>query len=384
MLTRTNNPTLTKYGFLIFCFIILFSICSNELYGQKKKTNKEKKVDNWSLSFSVRPYYDSNILKYSQKYIDRFKNLEDEGRFHIETIDDLVWSYSVGLTYTDNIIGNLKTILGAGYDSDAYTLNSIKTWETYNIFLRQYITTSTSLSASYSYLPEFYVRHFRDEDWVMYYGFTPETFRPYIFSKDDFSFWLQHIFDWKTTRARVYFTYDRYYLDESNTEYDSNDYIYGFRIYQSLFKNLDVNIGYLYSTSDAKGFDEPTETKEDSDDSDATNFEHAYYAGFDYILPEVFSRNNDISIDFQYLRAFYTTDHYLELDPLHAGRYDYNYRIFVNYNFELMDNFSATAFYHWFKRESSSAAEANKEYVSDEKDYIQYRVGINFNYTLKF
>ena len=90
----------------------------------------EKKVVKWALSLSIKPYYDNNILKYSEKYIQRFKNGEDEGRFHIETTDDLVWGYSIGLTYTDEIIGNLKTILGAGYDSDAYTYNSIKTWLT--------------------------------------------------------------------------------------------------------------------------------------------------------------------------------------------------------------------------------------------------------------
>ena len=367
---------------LLICCLFLILNLNNDLYGQKKKT--EKKADKWALSLSLKPYYDSNILKYSEKYIDRFKNGEDEGRFHIETTDDLVWGYSIGLTYTDEIIGNLKTILGAGYDSDAYTYNSIKTWLTYNIFLRQYITASTSFSASYSYLPSFYVRHFRDEDWVKYYGNTPETFRPYLFSKDDFSFWVQHIFDWKTTRARLYFTYDKYYLDESNTEYDSNDYMYGFRIYQALFKNLDFNFGYFYTTSDAKGYDELNEIKVNSDDSDATNFEHAYFAGFDYVLPKVFSRNNDISIDAQYLRAFYTTDHYLELDPLHAGRYDYNYRVYVNYNIDILENFSATAFYHWFGRESSTSAEANSEYVSNEKDYTQYRIGINFNYIIQF
>ena len=344
----------------------------------------EKKVNKWALSLSIKPYYDSNILKYSDKYIQRFKNGEDPGRFHIDRIDDLTIGYSAGITFTDEIIGKLRTIFGAGYDTDAYTYNSIKTWEAFNLFYRQQIVASTSAQFSYSYIPEFYVRHFRDEDWVKYYGFTEITFQPYTFSKDDFSFWIQHIFGWKTTRARLYFTYDRYYLNESNTEYDSNDYMYGFRIYQSLFKNLDVNFGYFYTTSDAKGYDELNEPKANSNDSDASNDEHAYFAGFDFALPKVFSRNNDISIDAQYLRAFYTTDHYLELDPLHAGRYDYNYRVYVNYNIELMENFSATAFYHWFGRESSTSAEANRQYVSDEKDYTQYRIGINFNYLIHF
>jgi hypothetical protein len=330
------------------------------------------------------PYYDSNILKYSNKYIERFKNSEDEGRFHIHSIDDLTFGYSFGLTYSNTIIGKLKTILGAGFDSDAYTYNSIKSWFTYDIFLRQYVSKSTSFLISYSYIPSFYVRHFRDEDWVKYYGYTPITFQPYEFSKDDFSFWLQHVFSWKSTRARAYFSYDRYFLNPSNTEYDSNDFLYGLRIFQKLTDKLDANIGYYYITSDAKSYDEPGETKKTSDDSDASNYEHVYAIGFDYQMPKLFKLKNEISIDAQYQRAFYTTNHFLELDPLHAGRYDYNYRVFVNYNWDIFKNFSLTAFYQWMARESSTSAEANREYVSDEKDYTQYRIGIKFNYSFSF
>jgi len=380
---KVNAHNVNKYSIILLCCLIFLSNLDNELYGQKKKKTEEK-VYKWALSLSIKPYYDSNILKYSEKYIQRFKNGEDPGRFHIDRIDDLTVGYSAGLTFTDEFFGNMKTIIGTGYDTDAYTYNSVKNWATFNIFYRQQIAASTSAQFSYSYIPEFYVRHFRDEDWVKYYGYTPETFRPYLFSKDGFSFWAQQILPWKTTRVRLYFTYDRYYLDESNTEYDSNDYLYGFRIYQSLFNNLDLNFGYFYTTSDAKGYDELNETKVNSDDSDATNYEHAYFAGFDYVLPKVFSRNNDISIDVQYLRAFYTTDKYLEVDPLHAGRFDYNYRLYVNYNIDLMENFSATAFYNWFGRESSTSAEVNREYVSNEKDYTQFRVGINFNYIIRF
>jgi hypothetical protein len=361
-------------------FSLLFLINSEIVAGD----NPSKKRDNWSVSLSLSPYYDSNILKYSNKYIERFKNGEDEGRFHIHSIDDLTFGYSFGLTYANEIVGKLKTILGAGFDSDAYTYNSIKSWFTYDIFLRQYLSKSTSFYVSYSYIPKFYVRHFRDEDWVKYYGYVPETFQPYEFSKDDYSVWLHHTFSWKTTRARAYFSYDRYFLNPSNTEYDSNDFLYGLKIYQSLTDKLDVSAAYYYITSDAKGYDEPGETKATSDDSDATNYEHVYAIGFDYQMPKIFKLKNEVSIDAQYQRAFYTTDHFLELDPLHAGRYDYNYRVFVNYNWDVLKNFSITAFYQWMKRESSTSAEANKEYVSDEKDYTQYRIGVRFNYSINF
>ena len=379
-----NKQKLKKfYQFYIsFCLILSFLFLSNNkvLAGD----NPAKVKDKWVIRLSLSPYYDSNILKYSNKYIERFKNREDEGRFHIHSIDDLTLGYSLGITFSDRIIGKLRTIIGAGFDSDAYTYNSIKSWFTYDIFLRQYLSTSTSVYASYSYIPNFYVRHFRDEDWVNYYGYVPEAFQPYEFSKDDYSFWIYHVFKWKTTRARAYFSYDRYYLNPSNTEYDSNDFLYGLRVYQALSDKLDIYVGYFYITSDAEGYDEPGETIETSDDSDATNYEHVYAFGFDYEMPKIFKLKNEISIDAQYQRAFYTTGHFLELDPLHAGRYDYNYRVFVNYNWDIFKRFSVTAFYQWMARESSTSAQANQEYVSDEKDYTQYRLGLRFNYSISF
>ena len=369
---------------ILLCFSLLISIViSQKAFAGDK--SKKKKVDQWTLSLSIKPFYDSNILKYSDKYIQRFKNGEDPGRFHINRIDDFTIGYSAGITFSDNFFGKMKTILGAGYDTDAYTFNSVKTWGVFDVFFRQQIASSTSAQFSYSYIPEFYVRHFRDDDWVKYYGYTEIAFQPYNFSKDDFNFWVQQILPWKTTRARVYFDYSRYFLNSAYTEYDSNDYLVGFRIYHKLLKNMDVNFGYLYGYSDAKGFDDPeTETKENSDDSDATNYDHTYFAGFDLILPKVFKLENDISVDFQYQRGFFTTDNYVELDPLHAGRYEYNYRLIANYNLSLMSNFSATIFYNWFGREASSPSDYNKEYISDEKDYTQYRIGVNFNYLIKF
>lgn len=367
---------------LLSSCILLSFVPFDNTYAVDKP--KKKKVDKWTLTLSINPYYDSNILKYSDKYIQRFKNMEDPGRFHINRIDDLAIGYSAGLTFSDKFFGKMRTTLGAGYDTDAYTYNSVKTWATFGIYLRQQITSSTSAQFTYSYIPEFYVRHFRDDDWVYYYGYTEIAFQPYTFSKDNYALWVHQIMPWRTTRARFYLTYSRYLLNEAYTEYDSNDYMLGIRIYQTIMKNFQISFGYLYTTSDAKGYDEYTETKQSSDDSDATNYEHTYFAGFELNLPKVFKRSNSISADFQYQRAFFTTEEYVEIDELHAGRYDYNYRLFLNYNLSIIQNLSATFFYNWYAREASSPSDYNREYISDEKDYSQYRIGVTFNYYITF
>ncbi len=346
----------------------------------------KKKTYSWELKLSAGTTYDNNILKYSDKYIDRFINLEDEGRFHISSYDDMVIPYSVGLIYSNRFIGKLKTTLSAEYSSNSYANNGIKNWEQYDIYLRQSITKSISVYLSYSYIPDFYIRHFRDDDWVEQVGYTPEAFTPYAFSKDDISTWIQYNFSWKTTKLRTYFSYMRYFHNKHYTEYDSDNYLYGFRIYQSVTKKLSVDAGYRYVTSDAKAIDEANDFDEAAvaTRGDATYLEHTYIFGADYTLPKVFKLKNDVGITVQFIRRIYTTDHFLELDPIHAGRDDKSIRIYSSYNLQVFKNFSVSAFLNWIYRDSETLAEENREYLSDEKDYTQYQFGIKFRYNIKF
>jgi hypothetical protein len=236
---------------------------------------------------------------------------------------------------------------------------------------------------SYSFIPHFYVRHFRDEDWIAVYGYTPITFQPYEFSKNDLSFWIQH-YIFSKTRVRAYFSFSKYFLDKQNTEYDSNDFLYGLRIYQQLSKKLNVNASYKYTTSTAKGYDEPGETKQTSDDVDADNYGHIFSAGINYKLPDILRIKSSISLDAEYDRGFYTTNHFYELDPIHAGRFDKNYDVSVTYNLNLPANVELDIFYSLMGRKTGTPVEANAEYISDEKSYEQYRAGIKINYKLEF
>ena len=118
----------------------------------------------------------------------------------------LLFTYDFEVAYSDKLISNLKTEVGAEFGTDMYSFNHIKNWSNYSFSLRQEITKSTSFSFSYSYIPTFYVRHFYDDDWTYYYGFVPEAFQPYDFSKDDYSFWVQQYSRDRNTRVK-YCTY---------------------------------------------------------------------------------------------------------------------------------------------------------------------------------
>jgi len=368
----------------LLVYTLIFSFFFRENVLAQNKTKKE--TYHWEVQLSLGTMYDSNILKYSDKYIERFLNSEDEGRFHINRYDDLVFPYSIKISYRNNFIGNLVTVFSAGYNSNSYSYNGIKNWASYDASLRQYLSKYSSLLISYSYIPSFYIRHFRDDDWVDRFGYTPVTFQPYEFSKENYSAWFQQYFFKRNTRIRLLFSYMKYFHNEHYTEYDCTNYLYGFQVYQSLSKSIRVDAGYKYITSDAKGIDEVNDVNEDdiATRGDATYKEHIYTIGGAFKFPKVFGIRNDLTVTGQYQRRFYETDHFLELDPLHAGRFDKNIRFYSRYNLYFYSYLSLTTFFNWIYRDTETSAELNREYVSNEKDYSQYQIGLRINYKINF
>jgi hypothetical protein len=366
---------------LIFFLTALIFLSFTVLISAADKP--KKKAFPWNLSLSLSSYYDSNILKNSDEYIERFKNNEDEGRFHINRYDDLVMDYDLRFAYSHKLIKNLNSIFTASADYSSYSFNTIKSWSSYSFSLQQFLAAPTSIMFSYSYIPDFYVKHYRDNDWVQVLGVTPETFQPYSFSKNEFSVWLQHSF-LSDTRARFYFSYMSYYHNEHFTEYDCDNLLYGFRVFHDFNKKISADAGYRFISSDAKGFDEPGESKGSSDDADASNNEHLFSAGITFQMPPVFKLDNTLQLSGQYSRRNYTTPVSRTLDVYHAGRSDNSYNLEIDYSIAVLRNFSISAFFNYVTRITETSIDQNQAFLTAEKDFSQNLIGLNFNYTFTF
>ena len=362
---------------IILLLLMAALLWPTAVQAQKKK--KKPKGLKLEADFRVATFYDDNILKYSEKYLDRFINNQDEGRFHIKSYDDMVVNPAIGLSASYRLFGKRKTQIDAGASQSYYIVNDIKNWQNYNIGISQEITRRLSLSFSYSYIPDFYVRHFRDDDWTPVVGYTPESFTGYSFSKDNYAFVGEYTF-FKDTRVRFYYYFMQYYHNKNYTEYDSKNNMYRIRVTQPFLKNFEFDVSYQYETSDAKGFDQPGETRETSDDSDATFEENGLNAGLAWKMPRIKKRFHSLSLDVVLYDTFYQTHKPVQIDPLHAGRVDHNLRIYVNYYLSVSKNFKFKAYYNWYDRDSGTTSKLNETYVSDEKDYRQNQVGIELIY----
>jgi len=229
-------------GNICLLFLVCISSFSTCDILAQEKDKKKSVLYEAELSFAT--IYDDNILKYSEKYLDRFMNNADYGRFHIDTYDDVILFQSADLTSTFRIFKNLKSKVNFDINNNLYVVNGVKNWYYATLGFQQYLTKKASLKVFYTYIPDFYVRHFRDEDWVDLYGYTPVTFVPFSFSKDNYGFWIQNTF-FKSTRIKLSLDYSKYYYNKHYTEYDSKNFLYGIYLYQTIFKKLRLEIEFL-------------------------------------------------------------------------------------------------------------------------------------------
>jgi len=373
------NNNFFPYRICLIVLIIFFFLPNADVLAQKKSKKKTKK---WNIDIGLATIYDDNILKYSKKYLDKFDKREDEGRFNINTYDDLVLSMSLKTSYTFKVFGKLKSRINVDLSRRQYINNDIKTWNNMVIGFRQYLTKQASMKFFYSYIPDFYINHFRDDDWVDVYGYTKEAFQPYSFAKESYGFWIQNTF-YKNTRIMLNFSYEKYYHNKHFTEYDCDNFVTGIKLYQKIHKKVRLLMGYQFTNSDANAYDGPNETKATSDDSDATNVEDRFTFGFNWKLPRLKKHTNDLNVECRIQNRYYSSKHYLEKDRMHAGRVDKNFRLYVTYNIKLRKNLKLSAFYYWFHRNSDTEAIPNKILISDEKDYNQDQYGLKITYNLK-
>lgn len=327
----------------------------------------------WRLDVGVSSVYDNNILRYSDKYISRFDVREDEGRFHINTRDDLIIMNLVRASVSMDLIGSLTTTGAVDYRRRTYTHNSVKDWSYLSFSLRQDLSKKMAAQIAYNYIPGFYVRHYRDDEWVKEFGYTPETFQPFDFTKDELAGWVQYAL-FPGTRVRGQIAFMRYFYNEHFTEYDSRNTLFGIKVYQTLSKTVRVNGGFEAVHSDAAG----------NAEKDPTFDENGFTFGIDFQLPKVFGCSNGIGVDGEHVRRFYSSTLFLEIDPEHAGRQDYEYNVAATYSFDILDDLELALSYAWRSRKTETSAAQNAAYLSDEKDYSQYQIEFEARYTFNF
>ena len=322
------------------------------------------------ITIGVSPVYDDNILRYSDKYITRFDNRQDEGRFHISTRDDLILVNTLRGAATLNVFGSLATTVSLDARRRTYTHNAVKNWSSFNAGVRQELSRRLSVQAAYAWIPAFYVRHYRDDDWVEEFGYVPASFQPFAFTKDETGGSVFYT-PFAGTRVRGGVSSMRYFYNEHFTEYNCRNTLLGCSLTQSVGRKIRLTAGFeaVFSRGDGNGTMDPSFD------------ENSFSLGGAFDLPALFGMSHSMGLDGEYARRCYGTKHPWELDQNHAGRQDHDYRLNITWAIDLFTNCDVEISWAWHRRDTETSATQNAEYLSAEKDYRQHQVAMEIRYT---
>jgi hypothetical protein len=374
--TINFHTFLPEIKYLLIPCIILFIL---PFFAGAQETNKEifKKGDIFILAGSE---YDDNILKYSDIYIEKFKRGVDEGRFHISTYDDIILHSSLQPSLTFEFFKRRETKVDFEYSRSTYIKNNIKTWNQFSLGVSQDIHKRGNIKITYDYIPYFYLRHYRDDDWVKIFGYTFETFKPQSFSKENYGLLIQYFF-FKDTRFRFSFNNSSYFYNEHFTEYDCRNFTYGLTVLQPVLKKTKIEIGIQFETSDTKDLDKTIYTLDHY--SDASNKEGELRLEINRSLPRIRKINHYLELRYSYARRYYTTKNYYKYDPIHAGRIDDVMDFHLRYNLRLNSNMRLIVYYDRSQRFLNNSLDISRDFLMEEKNYKQNLFGILITYDLK-
>ena len=334
----------------------------------------------WKFQFGLASLYDDNILRYSERYLSRFDHREDPGRFQIESTDDVVLHLSVRAEKPFEIVPRLTTSIAVDAHYWKYARNGVKDWPSFSVSARQELPARLAAGATYSYLPDFYVRHYRDDDLVNVYGYVPQTFQPFAFEKGEHRLWLQAAF-FQSTRVRATFGRALYYHNEHFTEYDSRNTSWAFDASHPLLAGLRLSAGYSFITSVARGSGQLSGATTGVGIVDASYDEDEYSFGMEWRHPRLFNRDGRLGLSGEYSRRCYLTKQYYEVDHMHAGRIDREYAVALAWSVELTRDVDVAAGCTWRGRSTTTTTPFAQE-VSDEKNYRQTQLLLSCTYTL--
>ena len=330
----------------------------------------------WAYQLTVEPTYDSNILRYSDRYIDRFENDQDPGRFRIESLDDVVTRADLRLERHFRGFGGRRARAHLSGSTRAYTRNDIKDWSRVELGWRQSLPSRMQLNVVAQWIPEFYIRHQRDSD-LRGIATGSDRFQAFAFEKVSLTTSLRKRLssEWS---GRVELQWSENDYLEGFDEFDDEQFRFALQADQRIGDRWKMTYRYRRTHASAQGFDEPTETRATSDDSDAGFEQDALYWSISHTRSRSTLGDDRFRLDLEVSQRRFTDDRGPIAAPLYAGREDVRWSLGFYYDFPMNEDLTGTAFFKWQQRTAGS--DISPLDLGREKDFEVLTAGFRLSF----
>ncbi|MEM7352815.1 MAG: hypothetical protein AAF657_18615 [Acidobacteriota bacterium] len=323
----------------------------------------------WGVRGRLASYYDSNILRYSDKFIQRFEDGRDPDRFRVESLDDTVQRADLYVDRRFTGPAGQPASLGLAIEHRGYLRNSIKDWTRFTASWEQALRRGRRIQLTLNHAPNFYVRHIRDSD-LTGAARRADPFQAFEFERSEGRLGFAQPLGASFT-ARYHLGLASFRHSVAFREFDSENAFGGLRLDQQLTRRLRLSYGVELTESSARGYDEAGETRATSDDTDPSYRQLDLMMAARYRLPG--ERRQTLFLQAEAGQRDYTTDKSTAAAPLHAGRDDDLLRFYASWQIDLSSRYGLTVFAQSRSRSSSAPIDLD---IGVEKDFDQWEAGL--------
>ena len=275
------------------------------------------------LRLEITSNYDDNLLRYSGRDIERFENNTEYYSSKLTTTDDWKNEFRVKAYFeTKSILTRLFKIKYFGKFAHYYR-NPFHNYTNHTLLLSQNITRDLQIHFKYFYMPDYYLREYRDRDSDEYHSCS--------FDDNQVRLGINYKFS-KMTAITFQTQFEQIYYNEYFTEYDSELILYEGILEHKFSWDFRVNLKIGFCVSDNIGYEPSADSaesslfEEDTEYGDCSYEEEIYQAEIRYRMKKLLGEDTWFTLQYKLRHRIYTSDNSLDIDPFHAGRLDNRHR----------------------------------------------------------
>ena len=325
-----------------------------------------------------RSTYDDNILRYSERDIDRFVHSSEPYPSKMSAYDDWKNNFTLKIYIDGPRFFRHRPDIWYFVKFSHYYRNPFKNYSTHTLILKQKVIRPLELHFKYFFMPDYYLREYRDRDTGEAQSCAFNDHQARI----GFTIKLT-----KNLKATMQAEYEQLYYNKYFTEYDSESWLYELKLEQRVGRSLRFSMGYGFKTADNIGFNQAQalypdmtgEFMEDTEYGDSSYEADIYFTELRYRVRD-FVLNEDLWLKLQYKlrKRYYTTNNRLETDPFHAGRHDDRSRWIISATQDLNKLMEIGIEYTYESRDTESYYQP----VIDAKNFSQNLLAFYLTYRI--
>ena len=312
--------------------------------------------------------YDSNYLKLSNSEIDEtayYPALLGDS----ESTSSFLSKNTFEVKYSPYFFEGHESRIRIKVNYNKYIESSNKSYSSFRVYFAQHLGKYEWVKLSYSFLPQYYLRDYRDRDDLIIHGNSDQYLTSCYFKQGSTTLKYSNWFYLKRTWLEGLINYKTQYYNPAFTEFDLNLFSVGVQFNSSYFKKYSLKLGGTHTIADNITFQNGLMSTTDIDRSfNQSDYSISVKAKLDFNLFHELGIHYSTS-----LRNYISTN---DADALHKGRSHTENKVRIWIGDKLNNDVDYTLQFSKRMRKT----DATIDWIEELKDFTKLEITLLYSY----